>query len=258
VNTRWHDLTGTRCYAVADKQHVSATALTSCNNKRVVEVVLPRSPVPGKPIMLQWNTWCHVAHINRRSVFSAARAEALKKSQLELRVTVSIGTWTIWQWGYTHTETMVQQTEPPLKGRLLPSSKKRPNFSNMYMSRREKNLGHKSQRDLKPRMTVLASASNSLTDMTWESQLSSETVSGSAGRQSWVGDKGVQSVSCKGMRNSPWGKTVKLVVRKGPASEDQSCGTYKLRKLRRWDPLPGDNRWRHSRLRRLSVCCSEL
>jgi hypothetical protein len=33
--------------------------------------------------------------------------------------------------------------------------------------------------------------------------------------------------------------------------------TRKLRKLRRWKPLPGDNRWRYSRLRTLSTCCSE-
>jgi hypothetical protein len=34
--------------------------------------------------------------------------------------------------------------------------------------------------------------------------------------------------------------------------------TRKLRKLRRWKPLPGDNRWRHSRLRRLNAWCNEL
>jgi hypothetical protein len=37
-------------------------------------------------------------------------------------------------------------------------------FLNTYMSRREKNLGQKSRRDLKPRMTVLARASSTLTD----------------------------------------------------------------------------------------------
>jgi hypothetical protein len=34
--------------------------------------------------------------------------------------------------------------------------------------------------------------------------------------------------------------------------------TPKLRKLRRWKPLPGDNRWRYGRLRWLRTCCSEL
>jgi hypothetical protein len=34
--------------------------------------------------------------------------------------------------------------------------------------------------------------------------------------------------------------------------------TRKLRKLRRRKPLPGDSRWRYSRLRRLCTCCSEL
>jgi hypothetical protein len=33
--------------------------------------------------------------------------------------------------------------------------------------------------------------------------------------------------------------------------------TRKLRKLRRWKPLQGDNRWRYSRLRTLRPCCSE-
>jgi hypothetical protein len=32
----------------------------------------------------------------------------------------------------------------------------------------------------------------------------------------------------------------------------------KLRKLQRWKSLPGDNRWRYSRLGRLSTCYSEL
>jgi hypothetical protein len=32
----------------------------------------------------------------------------------------------------------------------------------------------------------------------------------------------------------------------------------KMRKLRRWKPLPGDSRWRYSIARRLSVCCSGL
>jgi hypothetical protein len=34
--------------------------------------------------------------------------------------------------------------------------------------------------------------------------------------------------------------------------------TRKLRNLRRSKPLPGDNRWRYSRLRRPCACCSEL
>jgi hypothetical protein len=34
--------------------------------------------------------------------------------------------------------------------------------------------------------------------------------------------------------------------------------TRKLRDLRRWKPLPDNEWWRHSRLRRLSTCCSEL
>jgi hypothetical protein len=34
--------------------------------------------------------------------------------------------------------------------------------------------------------------------------------------------------------------------------------TRKLRKLRRWKPLPGDNRWRYGRLKRLGTCRSEL
>jgi hypothetical protein len=34
--------------------------------------------------------------------------------------------------------------------------------------------------------------------------------------------------------------------------------TRKMRKLWCWKPLPGDNWWRYSRLRRLSACCSEL
>jgi hypothetical protein len=34
--------------------------------------------------------------------------------------------------------------------------------------------------------------------------------------------------------------------------------TWKLKKLRHSKPLPGDKRWRYSRLRTLSACCSEL
>jgi hypothetical protein len=34
--------------------------------------------------------------------------------------------------------------------------------------------------------------------------------------------------------------------------------TQKVRKLWHWKPLPGDNQWRFSRLRRLHTCCSEL
>jgi hypothetical protein len=33
---------------------------------------------------------------------------------------------------------------------------------------------------------------------------------------------------------------------------------WKLRKLRRWKPYPGDNRWRYWRLRTFRTCCSEL
>jgi hypothetical protein len=34
--------------------------------------------------------------------------------------------------------------------------------------------------------------------------------------------------------------------------------TRKLRKVQLWKPLPGDNRRRYSRMRRLDTCCSEL
>jgi hypothetical protein len=34
--------------------------------------------------------------------------------------------------------------------------------------------------------------------------------------------------------------------------------TRKLRNLWHWEPLPSNNWWRHSRLRRLSACHSEL
>jgi hypothetical protein len=52
--------------------------------------------------------------------------------------------------------------------------------------------------------------------------------------------------------------TWRIIFSLEPASENLSRGTRRLRNLRRWEPLPGDNRWRHSRIRRLSVCCSEL
>jgi hypothetical protein len=49
-----------------------------------------------------------------------------------------------------------------------------------------------------------------------------------------------------------------LVVGQAPGSEDQSRGTRMVRNPQHWKALPGDNLWRHSRLKRLSVCCSEL
>jgi hypothetical protein len=51
--------------------------------------------------------------------------------------------------------------------------------------------------------------------------------------------------------------TPSRVVREVSASKDRSCGTRKQRKQRHCEPLPG-NRWRFSRLRRLSTCCNEL
>jgi hypothetical protein len=61
-----------------------------------------------------------------------------------------------------------QQSGP--KDRPLPSLKRRPHFSNTYMSKREKNLGRKSRPGLKPRMTVLARASSNLTDLPIQSE----------------------------------------------------------------------------------------
>jgi DNA-binding transcriptional LysR family regulator len=52
--------------------------------------------------------------------------------------------------------------------------------------------------------------------------------------------------------------TPSWVVRLILAGENRSRRTWKLRDLRRWKPLPGNNRWRYSRLRRFSACCSEL
>jgi hypothetical protein len=49
-----------------------------------------------------------------------------------------------------------------------------------------------------------------------------------------------------------------LVVTLMPASEDQSGAIQKIRNIRHWEPLPGDDLWRHSRLRSLSTCCSEF
>jgi hypothetical protein len=49
--------------------------------------------------------------------------------------------------------------------------------------------------------------------------------------------------------------TLALLVRKTPPRGDMSCGTWKLRNLRHWKPILHNMR-RHSRLRRLSACCS--
>jgi hypothetical protein len=43
-----------------------------------------------------------------------------------------------------------------------------------------------------------------------------------------------------------------LVVRETPACEATSPGSVE------WGVLPGDNQWRHSRLRRITSCCSEF
>jgi hypothetical protein len=64
---------------------------------------------------------------------------------------------------------------PSLKDRLLPPSKRKPHFANTYMSRMKRNLGQKSRRDLKPRMTMLARTSSSLTDRPYFSQTSCVT-----------------------------------------------------------------------------------
>jgi hypothetical protein len=57
---------------------------------------------------------------------------------------------------------------------------------------------------------------------------------------------------CKPLRTHP-----ELVVRRAPASEDCSRGTRNLREPLRGNPLPV-HRSRHSKLRRLNACCSEL
>jgi hypothetical protein len=69
-------------------------------------------------------------------------------------------------------------------------------------------------------------------------------------------------VSLKGARNSPCYNTVirRCLVEmsdsgqpaRTEAAEHGSKGSYGL------GVLPGDNQWRHSRLRRLSACCSDL
>jgi hypothetical protein len=53
---------------------------------------------------------------------------------------------------------------PPENNRPLPSLKREPHFSNKYMSKEKKILAKKSQRDLKPRMTVLVRANSNLTN----------------------------------------------------------------------------------------------
>jgi hypothetical protein len=50
-----------------------------------------------------------------------------------------------------------------------------------------------------------------------------------------------------------WGN--EWVVRQSPASKDVNTEYEEATAL---EDVPGDNRWRYSRLRRLSACCSEL
>jgi hypothetical protein len=70
----------------------------------------------------------------------------------------------LWRYNCRHRQcTVLFGVAPPQKDRPLPSCRRIPHFSNMYMSRR-KNLGQKSRRDLKQRMTVLARVSSNLTD----------------------------------------------------------------------------------------------
>jgi hypothetical protein len=47
-------------------------------------------------------------------------------------------------------------------------------------------------------------------------------------------------------------------VRKATASKDVKPWTRKLRDLRHWKPVPGDNQWRSSKQSRHTACCSDL
>jgi hypothetical protein len=98
-----------------------------------------------------------------------------------------------------------------------------------------------------PRMTRLAKASSNLLDRIGSDPVYREP----AGRQTspdlrllwdsrlWRrGRRRSSPPCCKPLRSS-----AELIVRKAPAREDRTCGTRKLRKLRRWKPLP-DNQSR--------------
>jgi hypothetical protein len=65
---------------IARRQHgervLPETAVMARNNRRAVEVVLPRCPAPGGEGTLEWDTWRHVTYINR-SALCAVRAEVL-------------------------------------------------------------------------------------------------------------------------------------------------------------------------------------
>jgi hypothetical protein len=56
--------------------NVSARAVTSCNNEAAARSGVFYA-VWHEAATIQWDTWCHVVHINRRSVFCAVHAEAL-------------------------------------------------------------------------------------------------------------------------------------------------------------------------------------
>jgi hypothetical protein len=56
---------------------VSATAVTSRNNKNAVEAVLSTPSDATRTVTLQWYMLHHVTHINRVTVFCAVSPEAI-------------------------------------------------------------------------------------------------------------------------------------------------------------------------------------
>jgi hypothetical protein len=216
--------------------------MTSRNNRTAGEAASLRGPAPGK-VALQWNTRLHISH-NRGSVScGSAQFRVLSSSESSRRRELN---WSEW----VSRETAVGELTAEGKYQMKPAVQRL-----AWDGRQPARTWARKQRNVRRREPLPSNASEDCEESSVVRQLvNSETVSGSTGSL----ESAVRECSPWAVR--AWGIALERRLWSELRDRRQSArtGAVEHESVRRWEPLPGDNRWRHSRLRGLSACCGEL